>query len=434
MATLAVFVHGLGADESDFWGSTPGALRGCDLVRPDTVIKFWGYETTHKPRPMQRLLGPIGAGSPHQSIDRLGEHLWSRLRQWWKDGRYDEIRLLGHSMGGLVVASAVGRGLQERRVDDESLIEALSGVAFVATPLGGARLADRAGPLFELFGRNIHVADLAQGSQSRAELVDRFIDKALRPGHLSLTIFRASNDQVVDDYEVDEPLRSRALRRQELLNYKQEVLTGNHSGCVVDLTADDDDLRTLARWVRGRLRPADLAGLATEGAPVSVFVSRPSALSAEQQTFWSSVEQVLAAHGLQPRTLGVGADVQQSDGGMYDVLSLMRMCRGALILGLSQVHAPTVEFKRNTADQRTEGPCEFVTPWNHMEACIAFAENLPILMVREMGVQGDGVFDKSSLRIVTYKTDLDPSRIDEHFGPALEEWVGRIAVEASEYV
>ncbi|MDH4118760.1 MAG: hypothetical protein OEX04_10305 [Acidimicrobiia bacterium] len=426
MSILAVLVHGLGANAHDFWGSTPEALCDSDALRPDVEIKFWGYETTARPRPVHRVLRPLGMGSPLESVDSLGEHLLSRLRGWYRDGHYDEVKLLGHSMGGLVVAAAVGRALEENRSADQGLIDTLSAVAFVATPLGGAKLAGRASPLFGLFGRNVHRDDLDPGSKSRARVVNRFIGQAVRSGRVPLTIFRASNDQVVEPDELDEPFAG-----DTTLSYRREVLSGTHSGCVQNLAPGSDDLRALVRWVNGdRLSADDIVALAERGEPISVFVSRPTDLNARQQAFWVALEASLAEKGLRVRTLGV-TDEPQEEGGMYDVVRLLRQCDGALILGMSQATAEKVVFKEGTDNLRTETRCAFVTPWNHMEACMAFAHELPLLVIREQVVQGEGVLDRSALRVIPHKTDLDPSWLAGRGRGPIDSWVQNVAERAA---
>ena len=119
---------------------------------------------------------------------------------------------------------------------------------------------------------------------------------------------------------------------------------------------------------------------------------------------------------------------------MYDVLELLRQCHGAIILGLSQIHVENATFKGGTESARTEGPCEFVTPWNHMEACMAFAHGVPLLIVRESSVYDDGVFDRGCLRLTTYETDLSPSSLEGRFETALRSWLDQVALRASEYI
>ena len=421
MSSLVVFVHGLGANESEFWGKTPNTLKGCDHLSSRIDVRFWGYETTKRIRLHQRVLARFGAGKTLESVSSLGEHLWSKLRLWHQENEYHDIRLLGHSMGGLVVAAALGYGIKRNSPNDQDLIRALDAVAFVATPLGGASLADKAGPLFELFGDNVHVEDLAQGSKSREKLVSRFISEAVQRNRVSLTIFRASNDQVVNENEVDEPLIN-----SEGANYRKDVLVGNHSGCVQDLGADSDNLKMLVNWANGDpLTSADIVERAKQGDFVSVFVSRPTMLNDRQNVFWQALDRMLSEYGLQGRTLGI-SDIQNSDGGMYDVLDLMRQCNGALILGFSQMHVENAVFKGGTTSVREQERCEFVTPWNHMEACMAFANELPLLIVKERNVQGDGVFDRSCLRLTPYETNLDLDWLENKLRPALEVWVDQV--------
>ena len=269
----------------------------------------------------------------------------------------------------------------------------------------------------------MQVQDLAQGSKTRAKLVGNFIDRAVNSKKLALTIFRASNDQVVRESEVDEPIVG-----EPSAQYQKEVLVGDHSGCVQNLLADSDNIKMLVHWANGeRLNAAYILDLAKRGKPVSVFVSRPTTLNRRQELFIEKLEKVLSNYGLKPRTLGL-TDSQKADGGMYDVIELMRDCSGALVLGFSQIQVDNVTFKGGTKRISKKKQCEFVTPWNHMEACMAFAERLPLLIIKEEKVWSDGVFDKSCLRLVPQTTDLEPAWLDDQrFRNAMDGWVEQIA-------
>jgi hypothetical protein len=143
-------------------------------------------------------------------------------------GRAGKVKLIGHSMGGLVVAAAIGHGLARGNTRDLETFKLISGIAFVATPLGGAHLAKVTGRLTRLIGENIHISDLRKDSASRKAIVTRFINHALeKENPISLTIFRASADSVVNQSELVEPLGT--------LRFDTDVLNGEHSDCIQNL-------------------------------------------------------------------------------------------------------------------------------------------------------------------------------------------------------
>jgi hypothetical protein len=72
---------------------------------------------------------------------------------------------------------------------------------------------------------------------------------------------------------------------------------------------------------------------------------------------------------------------------------MMNECEGAVILGLKTIIAQQSIKKNETDKKYAERNDIFLpTPWNHLEAGIAFALDLPLLIIREEGVEG-GIFD-----------------------------------------
>lgn len=240
---LLVLVHGIGADETIFWGSTPMALKTDPDISASYDVKFWGYPTSRGPiLPWSRLKQTLGVGPSLQSLEQLGQHLWSELREW-NSRKYGHIKLFGHSMGGLVIASAVGYGIARKEQRDSELIAALRSIAFVATPLGGAKLTQIYEPIFRAFGENVQVEDLKENSAKRKEIVTRFINVALISNRLPLTVFRATDDSVVKPSELTAPLCNTDVRVRE------DTLSGEHSKCIQNLEVGQQNLRKIVTWV-----------------------------------------------------------------------------------------------------------------------------------------------------------------------------------------
>ncbi len=90
---------------------------------------------------------------------------------------------------------------------------------------------------------------------------------------------------------------------------------------------------------------------------------------------------------------------------MTAVKRIMVGCQGAIVLGLRQSRVVEGVEKEQTAQ---ESPMENIflpTPWNQIEAGMAFMLDLPTLLIREDGVQG-GVFDLGSTDRFVHKINL----------------------------
>lgn len=121
-----------------------------------------------------------------------------------------------------------------------------------------------------------------------------------------------------------------------------------------------------------------------------IFVSKPSALTEHQQGFWQQMSTRLKERSLRLRTLGTTDYSNVAPIGA--VKELMNQCRGAVILGFAQMRVIEGVSKEGTEKQEALTEKLLPTPWNHIEAGMAFALGLPVLVVKEAGV-GGGVFD-----------------------------------------
>lgn len=118
---LIIFVHGLCGSSTDTWDAFPKLLsEDEDLEALDIYIM--GYLTTF-------------LGSP-PSISLIAEHLLSELRVRFPE--YKRIILAGHSLGGLVIRTAILKALEQGRGNDLSNIIHI--ITF-GTPNDGSQLA-----------------------------------------------------------------------------------------------------------------------------------------------------------------------------------------------------------------------------------------------------------------------------------------------------
>ncbi len=127
----------------------------------------------------------------------------------------------------------------------------------------------------------------------------------------------------------------------------------------------------------------------------SVFVSKPSTrnLNEQQAQFWSQLQTILHDRGLNTRSLGETDFSNVAP--MGAVRRLMLECHGTVILGLKQTLVIDGIEKERTSRQSRLRRVFLPTAWNQIEAGMAFALNLPTLIIREEGVEG-GVFDVGS--------------------------------------
>lgn len=140
-----------------------------------------------------------------------------------------------------------------------------------------------------------------------------------------------------------------------------------------------------------------------------VFVSKPSWVSEDQSTLWQQLKVLLEERDLRPRTVGITDYPNTAP--ISEVRKVMGACQGAVILGLVQIRV--IEGVAKEGSEKEHALTEHLLPtaWNHLEAGMAFALELPVLVVKEQGVTG-GVFELGA-------TD----RFIHEVSPPADEWL-----------
>lgn len=136
---------------------------------------------------------------------------------------------------------------------------------------------------------------------------------------------------------------------------------------------------------------------------MNIFLSRPTWISQEYQPGLDGLLRVLEGLGLKPRTLG--ATDYPNRAPLDEVIHLLDQCVGAMILGFPQIVATAGTIRAQTI----EGEVILATEWNHIEAGLAHARGLPLLIIHHSGVRR-GIFDRGAISSFIYELNLrDPA-------------------------
>ena len=141
-----------------------------------------------------------------------------------------------------------------------------------------------------------------------------------------------------------------------------------------------------------------------------IFVSKPNDLSSKQSAFVLKLEKIFETRDFKIRSIGTSDFPNEAP--LLAVKNIMDSCKGAIILGLKQTHIIKGISKPNTNSERKITDISLPTAWNHIEAGIAFASKIPIMIIRE-GIR-EGVFDIGSSGRFIHQVNIELEG-DEYF-------------------
>ena len=158
---------------------------------------------------------------------------------------------------------------------------------------------------------------------------------------------------------------------------------------------------------------------------INIFISRPSIISTKYESSYISFEDFLKTKGIILRRLGSSDYSRKAP--LVAVMEIIEDCKGAIILGYPQYEVHT-EFKK--ADNVQSKSCFLnPTPWNQIEAVLAYKKKIPVLIVAQNGIDG-GIFDYGVTGEFVLKTDLSKSNWykENDFDGIFSEWYKDIKV------
>jgi hypothetical protein len=126
---------------------------------------------------------------------------------------------------------------------------------------------------------------------------------------------------------------------------------------------------------------------------LDVFLSCPTTASFEGTQFLEQLMRLLESQAMRARTVGVTEFHNAAP--LAAVREVMAECHGAVVVGLAQMLVHRGIAKVDTDESDRVRDMYLPTPWNQIEAGMAVAYGLPLMLIRESRVASTGIFDSS---------------------------------------
>lgn len=127
---------------------------------------------------------------------------------------------------------------------------------------------------------------------------------------------------------------------------------------------------------------------------LNVFVSVGGTATESQEAFVRAVEDRLRTEGLIPHT--VGRNTFSSDAPLKAVTELMDKCSGTVVIALERAYFPSGIEKRGGSQEAPVSEVKLPTPWNQIEAALAYSRNHPLMVIVENGLKSEGLLERGN--------------------------------------
>lgn len=151
-----------------------------------------------------------------------------------------------------------------------------------------------------------------------------------------------------------------------------------------------------------------------------IFVSVGSTATSQQEDFVRAIEDRLRSEGLTPHT--VGRNTFSSEAPLNAVTQLLSACSGAVVIAFERSYFPSGISKRGGPNQKDLGVVRLPTPWNQIEAAMAYSLGLPLMVVVESGLQNEGLLERGYDWFVQ-EVELNPAALaTPQFNGVISNW------------
>lgn len=155
-----------------------------------------------------------------------------------------------------------------------------------------------------------------------------------------------------------------------------------------------------------------------------VFVSVGGTATNEQEVFVRAVEDRLRTEGLIPRT--VGRNTFSSDAPLKAVTELLDKCSGVVVIALERTYFPSGIEKRGGPREAELAEVKLPTPWNHIEAAMAYTRGHPLLVIVESGLKSEGLLERGNDWYVQSVRPDPQALTSAEFNGVLASWKSKI--------
>lgn len=150
---------------------------------------------------------------------------------------------------------------------------------------------------------------------------------------------------------------------------------------------------------------------------INIFISHPTPYNKFQEGFLALIDLELRKHGLNP--INLGKNNWSFISPLQPIKEIMNTCVAAIVIGLERHHS-LIGYDKEFSKSSKEIIHKYSSsPWIQIEAGMAYQAGLPILILKEDKVYGEGILDPQISNSFVFEFNL--KKLQRKISPELEE-------------
>jgi hypothetical protein len=159
----------------------------------------------------------------------------------------------------------------------------------------------------------------------------------------------------------------------------------------------------------------------------NIFISMGSPFTEAQAKFLDALMDMLRACDVEPRVIN---KTDYSTGNpLADISRVIRECQGAIIVAYERTFFDSGVEKRKSLLEKSITGVRYTTPWNQIEASMAFALGLPILVLMENGLREEGLLEEKYDWYIERLEVSSAAFLDNNIRARLMAWCRRVQTQ-----
>jgi hypothetical protein len=155
-----------------------------------------------------------------------------------------------------------------------------------------------------------------------------------------------------------------------------------------------------------------------------IFVSVGQVANDQQDQFIRSIEDRLRAEALIPQT--VGRNVFSADRPLITIKECMDSCSGVVVVALERKFFSSGIERRGGPRETKLADIKLATPWNQIEAAMAYDRGIPLMVIVEEGVTEEGLLERGNDWYVQTVKPEPSALTSAEFNGVLASWKDKV--------